>query len=152
MMCLVGKISIMCPFFRREISLLLRVSRGLSRSARTFGYVFISLSVPVSVIQVSACAPHSPLCTPAHPLGALLYVLRRGHDVCVCVAPPLTLVDCSVVTTCVSSQTCVLYKACPAYTDFLKCTHHRSWDAVHPQTPLSQWSWRLTFSSALLKH
>lgn len=80
-------------------------SPGLSRSARTFGYVSISLSVPVSVIQVSACAPHSPLCTPAHPSGPLLYVLRRGHGVCVCVAPPLTLVDCSVVTTCVLSQT-----------------------------------------------
>lgn len=82
-MCLVVKI-IMCPFFHREIFFISAGSPGLSRSARTFGYVSISLSVPVSVIQVSACAPHSPLCTPAHPSGALLYVLRRGHDVCVC--------------------------------------------------------------------
>lgn len=35
---------------------------------------------------MSACATHSPLCTPALPRGPLLSVLRRGCDLCVCVS------------------------------------------------------------------
>lgn len=44
---------------------------GLSCSARTF-WIYVHLIVNTGVcnsIQVSAHAIHSPLCTPAHPLG-----------------------------------------------------------------------------------
>lgn len=44
-------------------------------------------------VQVSACATHSPLCTPAVPQGPLLSVLRRGCDVCVCVCVSCTTSD-----------------------------------------------------------
>lgn len=66
---------------------------------------------------------------PAVPRGPLLSVLRRGCDVwcvCVCLAPPLTLIDCSVVPTCVSSQTCVLFRAQTTNTDVLKCSRRLS--------------------------
>lgn len=117
-------------------SLFLGVPQGWAVVPGLFGSVFISLSVLVSVIQVSARATRSPLCTPAHPLGPPCSTSRGVAVIRACVLPHLSHpTHCSVVATSVGSRTCVLYKACTADTTipqaYLSCPRR----AVLPFTP-----------------
>lgn len=123
----------------------LQVSQGWAVVPGLFGYMFISLSVLVSVIQFR-CQPmlYTHHCVlPPILWGSLLSVLGHGHDLCVwaCLAPPLMPVGGSCCYhVCFESDLGAIKSTYCKHCNFFRCTHHVLWrqSSRSYQEPLSQ--------------
>lgn len=126
---------------------------GLSCSARTF-WIYVHLIVNTGVcnsIQVSAHAIHSPLCTPAHPLG-LPAQCPGTWPWFVCVGVSCTTSDTRWLQLLLPRRLQCCYHVCfesdlgaikstyCKHCNFFRCTHHVLWrqSSRSHQEPLSQ--------------